>query len=239
MSETDGFLARWARRKAQAREGDSAPDAQATPPVKAPAPVEAPPAGAAAAPARLQARALSPLPPQPEATPTPKGSAPPDRPPEPPPSLQDVALLTRDSDYSRFVAPGVDGTVRNAAMKKLFSDPHFNVMDGLDTYIDDYGKPDPIPESMLRLMRQSKFLGLFDVEDGAEDAAGQGAKDEAGESQPPGAVSVAGPAPLATPAHSEPATREETEEAPDEDTDLRLQQDHAAGRPGPDQGAGA
>ena len=30
-------------------------------------------------------------------------------------------------------------------MKKLFSDPHFNVMDGLDTYIDDYGKPDPIP----------------------------------------------------------------------------------------------
>ena len=30
-------------------------------------------------------------------------------------------------------------------MKKLFSDPHFNVMDGLDTYIDDYGKPDPLP----------------------------------------------------------------------------------------------
>ena len=40
-------------------------------------------------------------------------------------------------------------------MKKLFSDPHFNVMDGLDTYIDDYGKPDPIPLSMLRRMNQS------------------------------------------------------------------------------------
>jgi hypothetical protein len=40
-------------------------------------------------------------------------------------------------------------------MKKLFSDPHFNVMDGLDSYIADYGKPDPIPLSMLRLMNQS------------------------------------------------------------------------------------
>ena len=30
-------------------------------------------------------------------------------------------------------------------MKKLFADPHYNVMDGLDVYIDDYSKPDPIP----------------------------------------------------------------------------------------------
>ena len=49
-------------------------------------------------------------------------------------------------------------------MKKLFSDPHFNVMDGLDTYIDDYGKPDPIPLSMLRRMNQAAVLGLFDDE---------------------------------------------------------------------------
>ena len=63
----------------------------------------------------------------------------------PPPTLDDVAVLTRESDYSRFVAPDVDGGVSNAALKKLFSDPHFNVMDGLDTYIDDYSKPDPLP----------------------------------------------------------------------------------------------
>ena len=37
-------------------------------------------------------------------------------------------------------------------------------MDGLDTYIDDYGKPDPIPLSMLRRMNQSAVLGLFDEE---------------------------------------------------------------------------
>ena len=47
---------------------------------------------------------------------------------------------------ARDVAP----EVRNAAMKKLFADPQFNVMDRLDTYIDDYSLPDPLPASMLR-----------------------------------------------------------------------------------------
>jgi hypothetical protein len=59
----------------------------------------------------------------------------------------------------------VDPSVRNAALHKLFSDPVFNVMDGLDIYIDDYGKPDPLPRSMLRQMVQSRSLGLFDDED--------------------------------------------------------------------------
>ena len=63
----------------------------------------------------------------------------------PPPTLDDVAQLTADSDYSRFVRSDVDDGVKRAAMKKLFADPHFNVMDGLDVYIDDYNKPDPLP----------------------------------------------------------------------------------------------
>ena len=54
--------------------------------------------------------------------------------------------------------------VKNAAMKKLFADPHFNVMDGLDTYIDDYGRADPIPKAMLRQMVQARVLGLLDDE---------------------------------------------------------------------------
>ena len=58
-------------------------------------------------------------------------------PAEPPLTLADVERLGRDSDYSRFVARDTDPTVQRAAMKKLFSDPHFNVMDGLDTYIGD------------------------------------------------------------------------------------------------------
>jgi Protein of unknown function (DUF3306) len=83
----------------------------------------------------------------------------------PPPTLEDVAQLTKESDFSRFVAPDVDPGVKNAAMKKLFaSDPHFNVMDGLDTYIDDYNKYEPIPKSMLRQMVNARALGLIDDE---------------------------------------------------------------------------
>ncbi len=50
-----------------------------------------------------------------------------------------------DSDFKPFVAKNVAPEVKNAAFKKLFADPHFNVMDGLDTYIDDYSKSDADP----------------------------------------------------------------------------------------------
>jgi Protein of unknown function (DUF3306) len=84
---------------------------------------------------------------------------------EAPPTLDDVAQLTKESDFSRFVAPDVDPGVKNAAMKKLFaSDPHFNVMDGLDTYIDDYNQYEPIPKSMLRQMVSARALGMLDDE---------------------------------------------------------------------------
>ena len=82
--------------------------------------------------------------------------------------MEMVAQLTRESDYTRFVAADVDPGVRNAAMKKLFSDPHFNVMDGLDIYIDDYTISDPIPEAMLATLTQARGL-LFDA---PEEAAG-------------------------------------------------------------------
>ena len=77
------------------------------------------------------------------------------------PTLEDVLKLTKDSDFSAYVKPGIDPQVQQAAMQKLFSDPRYNIMDGLDIYIDDYSKPDPIPLDMLKKMNQSKMLGLF------------------------------------------------------------------------------
>jgi len=77
------------------------------------------------------------------------------------PTLEDVLKLTKDSDFSAYVKPGIDPQVQQAAMQKLFSDPRYNIMDGLDIYIDDYSKPDPIPLEMLKRMNQSKMLGLF------------------------------------------------------------------------------
>ena len=74
---------------------------------------------------------------------------------------------------------GVAPEVKNAAMKKLFADPHFNVMDRMDIYIDDYSQPDPLPLAMLRQMNGAKFLNLFEDEDQDKDkAALAGAPDE-------------------------------------------------------------
>ena len=75
-----------------------------------------------------------------------------------PPQLPPVDELTLDSDFRGFFHPKVDEDVKRAALKKLFSDPHFNVMDGLDTYIDDYSKPDPLPMEMLAQMRSAQKI---------------------------------------------------------------------------------
>jgi hypothetical protein len=77
-------------------------------------------------------------------------------------------------------------------------------MDGLDVYIDDYGKPDPLPAEMLRRMVQSQALGLFAPAPEAEASppAGQSLADglptgagaaSALEAQAPG-LAAAGPA---------------------------------------------
>ena len=87
-------------------------------------------------------------------------------------SLEDTLLLTKDSDFIPFMARDVTSTVRNAAMKKLFADPHFNVMDGLDIYIDDYSKFTPLPEAVLRQMNGAQFLNLFSDEKKADEESG-------------------------------------------------------------------
>ena len=90
--------------------------------------------------------------------------------------------LTPGSDFTRFMRADVPAASRNAALKTLFTDPHFNVMDGLDIYIDDYTKADPIPAAMLRDLAQSRMLHLFDDEEReaapSPEAAAPGASDD-------------------------------------------------------------
>jgi hypothetical protein len=71
--------------------------------------------------------------------------------------LPPVESLTFDSDFTAFLRPGVDDKVKRAALKQLFRDPRFNIMDGLDTYIDDYTKADPIPADILADLLQRGF----------------------------------------------------------------------------------
>ncbi|MFJ4289104.1 DUF3306 domain-containing protein [Cupriavidus sp. NPDC089707] len=142
MSDSS-FLSRWSRRKAAVREGVAVP-------AEPPQPAEAPP-----------------LPVPPKAV----GAVSEAEPEVPPPTLADVAALRPGDNIARFVARGVDESVKRAALKTLFADPHFNVMDGLDTYIDDYSKPDPIPPEILRQLRQAESLGLFEPTDEERAAA--------------------------------------------------------------------
>lgn len=69
-----------------------------------------------------------------------------------------LANLSPDSDFGVFLRQEVSEAVRRQAMKALFADPHFNVMDGLDTYIDDYSLADPLPEAMLATLRHAREL---------------------------------------------------------------------------------
>lgn len=57
------------------------------------------------------------------------------------------------------MAQGVDDLLRRKALKTLFSDPHFNVMDRMDVYIDDYSIADPLPPDWLDKLEQVTHLG--------------------------------------------------------------------------------
>jgi hypothetical protein len=100
-------------------------------------------------------------------------------------------------------------------MKKLFADPHFNVMDRLDIYIDDYSQPDPLPLAMLRQMTSAKTLNLFDDEPENKTEANVGDKPEADEVKV-----VAQSAPTSNNSNHEPSTNDHA--------DLRLQPDPTA-----------
>lgn len=222
----DGFLGRWSRRKLDVKEGRPV---EPEPPVARPS---LPPAPASAR--GSEAATVTAPSPQPGEGGG-EGASAPEQPP--PPTLQDVQALTPSSDFTRFVQPDVGPEVKNAAMKKLFADPHFNVMDGLDVYIDDYTKADPIPESMLRQLAAGRFLGLFreeeEQEEARKDEAAAGAREDAGE---PPSGSVAQSPPAAADAQPEPpqAVPPESHAHPD----LRLQQDDAAGPGQAGRGAG-
>ncbi len=166
---SEGFLSRWSRRKHDSRRDEDAGDRDASP-----APEREATAGVSPVSTRIDA-ALR-VPPasadsdvQPAAgDPVRTGER-----PEPAPELPPIDTLTPESDFRAFMRPGVDASARNAALAQLFRDPRYNVMDGLDVYIDDYTQPDPIPESMLAKLQQLHTIGLSDEEIERRNAQGE------------------------------------------------------------------
>jgi len=141
----DGFLRRWSRLKATGGEAEA--------PVR-PAPAAPVPPAPVLAPAPVHVQADVPVQDKPL------------------PTLEDAARLTPDADFSSFVAKDVDKSVQRLALKKLFADPHFHVMDGLDMYMDDYNVPSPVSAAMLAALDHARSaLRYPDAEKPATEAA--------------------------------------------------------------------
>jgi len=66
------------------------------------------------------------------------------------------ARLFDDSEELSVWARAAWAAAQRAALKKLFSDPRFNVMDGLDTYVDDYTKAEPVTEELLARLEHAR-----------------------------------------------------------------------------------
>lgn len=210
MASDDGFLSRWSRRKVQARSGDVVPPELDKPVVSPTPPVLA--SGMVATDLTPSAKPpdtanQADLPVAEQATPQQPAL----------PTMDDVHALTKESDFTRFVKPGVDPGVRNAAFKQLFTDPLFNQMDGLDIYIDDYSQPNPLPLSLARKLTSSKVLNLFETPEekaarraaeASKSAQNQAAAVPHASTQEPVAQETSHPAnpqPAAVEPHGEPA----------------------------------
>jgi uncharacterized protein DUF3306 len=82
----------------------------------------------------------------------------------PAPVLPPLDKLTPESDFTGFMHPKVEDALRRAALKKLFSDPHFNVPDPFEPYSGDWTVGEPISEEMLATLNQARTL-LFDKDE--------------------------------------------------------------------------
>ena len=171
-SEPESFLVRWSRRKRAAERETERPAEGAAPDLPATAPAQ--PGGevlsggaAVSAPAPVRDPAATtevPLPP-----------------------IESLDGLR--SDYQAFFQQPVDEGLRRAALKKLFADPHFNQMDMLDVYVDDYTQFEPLPAA-LRLRLPSARAFLLDSERAALEAA-EASSGAAGD-RPEASVAAAG-----------------------------------------------
>lgn len=175
------FLGRWSRLKAEARRRDVPDEPVGDAPASPGTPAASAKAGAAA-----------------------EASPPPDAPAVPPP-LPDLDQLDQDSDYSAFLAPGVDAGLRSRALRKLFHSPKFNVFDGLDTYRDDFTSFPALGSVVTADMR-------FQMERAARELAAR-AKDALSREPPAADASPPALAHEPPPAQAEPPTERNEDDA--------------------------
>lgn len=130
---SENFLSRWSKRKLQVREQEKLAEATGT---------------------DLNVNAL-------QETPAGKDRLVVETPAEPElplPTEADLQAVEQGGDIKAFMVDKVSKELKNKAFKALFSRPEFNVMDGLDIYIDDYNKFTPLSKEDIGKMTLSKQL---------------------------------------------------------------------------------
>lgn len=214
MSDDESFLGRWSRRKVQARSQPAALSAEDGV-QQAPAPSDAATdievagqsvevtsaaeaseaeASDAKAGSESQAKAL--------------------------PSLDSLHGL--DSEYGDFLKPEVGEDTRRAALKKLFADPHFNQMDRLDVYIDDYNQFEPMSAAVAASLAVYHRLSVFDhlaseqakVREASDEIAQRPPALDAGEPAPDEAITASASTPTKSDSLSATPTAEAREGSP-------------------------
>ena len=128
MAEREGFAGRWSRLKAEARVAEQAAVADEPQP---PASGEPEASAVVAAPAETSAAAELPA-------------------EEKPIELPPLETLTKETDFSLFMRPGVDPGLRSQALRKLWTlDPHFATIDISECHSIDFNAVPTFPNGLL------------------------------------------------------------------------------------------
>jgi len=94
----------------------------------------------------------------------------------PAPALPPVESLTPESDFAGFMHPKVKEELRRLALKKLFSDPHFNLPDPFEAYSGDWTGGEPIPPELMATLNQARSILFTEEEKKAADEREAAAK---------------------------------------------------------------
>jgi len=94
----------------------------------------------------------------------------------PAPALPPVESLTPESDFAGFMHPKVKEELRRLALKKLFSDPHFNLPDPFEAYSGDWTGGEAISPELLATLNQARTVLFTEEEKKAADEREAAAK---------------------------------------------------------------
>ncbi|MDZ7750397.1 MAG: DUF3306 domain-containing protein [Gammaproteobacteria bacterium] len=138
--------------------------------------------------------------------------------------MPDLSTIDDHSDLSPFFSSGVSEDLRQAALKRLFRGPKFNIRDGLDDYDEDYRNFEALGDIVTTEMRrqQERLEARLREAEARAEVVAEAPEDTAGPSGD-------GPVSPAAPAHAGLSDTVGTAAADEDATDGNIGDGHARG----------